>query len=81
MRFVQVLKHLKDGRFAARVNMEKGCFIGIASNDENDKDEPIKNYKDLTSLSFFVIFYENEWQPFCPYLQDIEATDWYIVED
>jgi hypothetical protein len=81
MRFVQTIKHLKNGGFATRTSMEKGCVIGLASSDEGQKDEPIKNYKELTVLSYFVIYSDNEWQPFCPYLQDVEANDWIIVEN
>ena len=58
------------------VVVKKECFDKVG-----EFDETILDNSELTSVTFFLINLHDGIEAFCPYLQDIEADDWMIVED
>jgi len=84
MKFVQTLKHLKQGFKARRKSWDELFWISLGNtkqDDEGEFDETILDSRELTPETFFLINLYEGIEAFCPYLQDIEADDWMIVED
>ena len=84
MKFVQTLKYLKQGFKARRKSWEDLLWIALGNTKEDDEgefDETILDNSELTPVTFFLINLHDGIEAFCPYLQDIEADDWMIMED
>ena len=84
MKFVQTLKYLKQGYKARRKSWDELFWIALGNTKEDDEgeyDETILNSNELSPSTFFLINLHEGIEAFCPYLQDIEADDWMIVED
>ena len=84
MKFVQTLKYLKQGFKARRKNWDDLLWIALGNTKEDDEgefDETILDNSELTPVTFFLINLHDGIEAFCPYLQDIEADDWMIMED
>lgn len=84
MKFVQTLKYLKQGFRARRKSWDEAFWIALGNSqadDEGEYDETIVSSNELISATFFLINLHEGIEAFCPYLQDIEADDWMILED
>ena len=84
MKFVQTLKHLKQGYKARRKSWDQTFWIALGNTQEDDEgefDETIVKSSEISSVTFFLINLHEGIEAFCPYLQDIEADDWMIIED
>ena len=84
MKFVQTLKYLKQGDKARRKSWDELFWIALGNTKEDEEgefDETILNSNELSPVTFFLINLQEGIEAFCPYLQDIEADDWMIVED
>ena len=84
MKFVQTLKYLKQGHKARRKSWDELFWISLGNTQEDDEgefDETILNFSEINYATFFLITLHDGIEAFCPYLQDIEADDWMIVED
>lgn len=84
LKFVQTLKHLKQGFKARRKSWDEAFWIALGNTQEDDDgefDETIINSSEITYSTFFLINLHEGIEAFCPYLQDIEADDWMIIDD
>ena len=79
MKFFQVFDHMKNGGFVTRKGMDDGVLIGIVG-AYNEKHLPVSSKSELTEDSYFAIFVDNAWEPYCPYVQDLEKDDWIVLE-
>jgi len=69
---------------ARRKSWEEDVWIALGntqSDDEGEFDETILNSKEINEATFFLINLQEGIEAFCPYLQDIEADDWFILEN
>ena len=84
MKFVQTLKYLKQGYKARRKSWDELFWICLGNtkkDDEGEYDETIVDYSEINFATFFLLNIHEGIEAFCPYLQDIEADDWMILED
>jgi hypothetical protein len=84
MRFVQTIKHLRQGLKARRKSWDELFWISLGNTKEDgdgEYDETILESNEIISSTFFLINLHEGIEAFCPYLQDIEADDWIILED
>jgi hypothetical protein len=84
MRFVQTIKHLRQGLKARRKSWDELFWISLGNTKEDDEgeyDETILESNEINLATFFLINLHEGIEPFCPYLQDIEADDWIILEN
>ena len=84
MRFVQIIKNLKQGMKARRKSWDESFWIALGNTQEaaeGEYDETILSSKEINPATFFLINLHEGIEPFCPYLQDIEGDDWIILEN
>ena len=84
MKFVQTLKYLKQGYKARRTSWDEVFWIALGntvSDDEGEFDETIIDQNEINYATFFLINLHEGIEAFCPYLQDIVADDWEILDE
>jgi hypothetical protein len=78
MKFLELIPYLKQTKKATRPGL--GGYLVLANGIS--QSIPISNESEIQSETHFIIIFDEleMIEPFVPWLEDIEADDWTIVE-